>query len=169
MSSFWAVCAFAAGMTMVYTSSSLYHAVQNKKLKYALLVTDHISIYFLIAGTYTPIVVRFLPGNDALFFLAIMWSLVIVGIFFKLFFMNRFEFVSLLLYLVMGWMILFIYGPISQHMPSTTLWWVMGGGLCYTVGVYFYIHSDVYYFHSLWHCFVLGGTVAHYISVYQCI
>jgi hemolysin III len=166
---FWAVCAFSIGMIMVYTSSTLYHSVKNKKLKRALLISDHISIYFLIAGTYTPLVIRFLPYNEAIYFLTIMWSLVLAGSFFKLFFIDRFELLSVLFYVLMGWMIFFIYGPISKNMPRSTLWWVMGGGLSYTVGVYFYIRSSVYYFHSLWHCFVLGGTVAHYISVYKCI
>lgn len=167
--SFRAVCTFAIGMLMVYTSSSLYHSVQNKKLKRAFLISDHISIYFLIAGTYTPIVIRFLPHTAASIFLIIMWSLVVAGSFFKLFFTNRFELLSVLFYLIMGWMLLFIYNPISQNMPRVTLWWVIGGGLSYTVGVYFYIRSSVYYFHSLWHCFVLCGTVAHYVSIYQCI
>lgn len=167
--SFRAVCTFAIGMTMVYICSTLYHSVQNKKLKRTLLISDHISIYFLIAGTYTPIVIRFLPNSTATIFLTIMWSLVVAGTFFKLFFINRFELFSVLFYLIMGWMLLFIYNPISQNMPRTTLCWVIGGGLSYTVGIYFYIRSNVFYYHSLWHCFVLGGTVAHYVSIYQCI
>lgn len=164
---YWGSLAFGLGMLMVYISSTLYHAVQDPRLKANLRVADHISIYFLIAGTYTPLVANFLPGRQAGLFLLILWSLVGLGVAFKLLFTNRFKVVSVVLYLVMGWMIVFIMEPLRRQIPDEIWWWVIAGGLSYTVGVFFYIRSKVPYFHAVWHCFVLGGTVMHYVSVYK--
>jgi hemolysin III len=166
---FWGVFAFGAGMLMVYTSSTLYHAVQHRRAKDFLQRMDHMSIYFLIAGTYTPLVIRYLPKTTAIIFLSVMWGLVLVGVVFKLFFTNRFHLVSLLIYLVMGWMIVFIIKPAWENIPLPIIGWIIAGGLSYTAGVYFFIRSRVSYFHAIWHCFVLGGTIAHYVCVYKSI
>jgi hemolysin III len=166
---FWGVFAFGAGMLMVYTSSTLYHAVQHRRAKNFLQRVDHMSIYFLIAGTYTPLVIRYLPKTTAIIFLSVMWVLVGVGVVFKLFFTNRFHLVSLLIYLVMGWMIVFIIKPAWDHIPLSIIGWIIAGGLSYTAGVYFFIRSRINYFHAIWHCFVLGGTIAHYVCVYKSI
>jgi len=166
---FWGVFAFGAGMLMVYTSSTLYHGVQRKQIKVFLNRIDHMSIYFLIAGTYTPFVIRYLPGTTGSIFLGVMWALVLAGVVFKIFFTHRFQIVSLLIYLVMGWMIVFIIKPAWEHIPLSVLGWIIAGGLSYTAGVYFFIHSRVNYYHAIWHCFVLGGTIAHYIGVYKSI
>ncbi len=166
---FWAVLVFGTGMLMVYTSSTLYHAVKENPLKDRLQVFDHISIYFLIAGTYTPLIVQFLIPQSALIFLTILWSLVFLGLIFKLFFTKRFKFVSVLVYLVMGWLIVFIIEPILKNVPVDILWWVAGGGLSYTVGVFFYVRSKPFYFHAVWHTFVLGGTIAHYVFIYKSV
>ncbi len=164
---FWGGLIFGLGMLMVYVSSTLYHAAQDQRLKAKLQVADHISIYFLIAGTYTPMVANFLPGRQAGIFLLILWSLVGLGVAFKLLFAGRFKVVSIVLYLAMGWMIVFIAEPMRRQIPDDIWWWVIAGGLSYTVGVFFYIRSKVPYFHAVWHCFVLGGTVMHYMSVYK--
>lgn len=164
---YWGSLAFGLGMLMVYISSTLYHAVQDQRLKANLRVADHISIYFLIAGTYTPLVANFLPGRQAGIFLLVLWSLVGLGLVFKLLYTDRFKAVSVVLYLIMGWMILFIMNPLRQQVPGDIWWWVIAGGLSYTVGVLFYVRSKVPYFHAVWHCFVLGGTVTHYVAVYK--
>lgn len=169
MTVFWAVLIFGVGMLMVYTSSTLYHLIYLKKYKTKLQIADHISIYFLIAGTYTPLVASFLPEKDAMKFLIFLWSFVAIGVIFKLFFTHRFKIVSVLLYLTMGWMIVFIIAPMKQNMPNDVLQWVIMGGLSYTIGVYFYVKSNKLYYHAIWHCFVLGGTVLHYIAVYKSI
>ena len=166
---FWGVFAFGAGMLMVYTSSALYHGVQHKRIKGFLHRIDHMSIYFLIAGTYTPFIIRYLPGTTAAIFLGVMWALVLAGVVFKIFFTNRFKIVSLLIYLAMGWMIVFIIKPAWEHIPLAVMGWIIAGGLSYTAGVYFFIRSRVSYFHAIWHCFVLGGTIAHYIGVFKSI
>lgn len=166
---FCGVFAFGLGMLMVYTSSTLYHAVQHKRVKEYLQRLDHMSIYFLIAGTYTPLVIRYLPPKTAAIFLSVMWGLVLAGVVFKLFFTRRFQVVSLLIYLAMGWMLVFIIKPVWEHMPLSILAWIIAGGISYTAGVYFFIRSRVRYFHAIWHCFVLGGTIAHYVCIFKSI
>jgi hemolysin III len=166
---FWAVIAFGLGMLMVYASSTLYHAVQHEKIKNWLLVLDHISIYYLIAGTYTPLVIKYLPQNEAIIFLSVMWGMAALGTVFKLFFTGKFGYFSLAVYVFMGCMIVFIAKPVLQNVPSNLLWWIALGGISYLAGVFFYIRSHVKYCHAIWHVFVLGGTVLHYVFVYQCI
>ena len=164
---FWGVLAFALGLLMVYTSSTIYHAVNTLRLKNILQIVDHISIYFLIAGTYTPLVIKFLPGQQALVFLSVMWGLALFGTVFKLFFTKRFEFLSVSLYLLMGWLVVFIIKPFLANVPSSVLTWVVIGGLAYTLGVYFYVRGHKPYYHAVWHCFVLAGSLAHVVSVFQ--
>ncbi len=166
---FWAALAFGFGMLMVYASSTLYHAVKHEKIKDWFLVLDHISIYYLIAGTYTPLVIKYLPQNEAVIFLAVIWGIAALGTVFKLFFTGKFGYLSLALYVLMGWMIVFIAKPVLQNVPASLLWWIVLGGISYMVGILFYLKSHVKYCHAIWHCFVLGGTVAHYVFIYQCI
>ncbi|MCC6724446.1 MAG: hemolysin III family protein [Saprospiraceae bacterium] len=164
---FLAALVFGFGMLMVYASSTLYHAIRHEKIKDWFLILDHISIYFLIAGTYTPLVVKYLPHSDAVVFLSVMWGMVAIGTVFKLFFTGKFGYLSLILYILMGWMIVFIAKPVMQNVPASLLWWIAIGGISYMVGVLFYLKSHVKYCHAIWHCFVLGGTVSHYIFIYQ--
>lgn len=164
-----AAMAFALGILMVYTSSTLYHAVKNRKLKNRLQVLDHISIYFLIAGSYTPMVLAVLPKNQAIIFLSILWGSVLIGTFFKLFFAGRFKILSVAIYLMMGWLAVFFINEILEKISFQNLAWIGAGGLCYTVGVYFYMKSNKPYYHSIWHIFVLGGTISHFVVVYQVI
>ena len=161
----WAVSIFGFGMLMVYFSSTLYHFATSKTLKRKLRVWDHISIFFLIAGSYTPFVSKFLEHESAFMFLCILWGIVVVGVVKKLFFTGKFEAVSVILYLGMGWMAVFILKPLLQHMPMQVFWWILAGGLFYTVGIIFYLWKRWTYHHAIWHCFVLGGTIAHYFAV----
>jgi len=163
---FFSVLTFAIGMLMVYTFSTLYHAVKNEKTKDLLQIGDHISIYFLIAGTYTPLMVRYLDSKTAFVFLAIMWSIVAVGVVFKVFFTKRFKYLSVILYLLLGWMIVFVLEPLLQNIPLSVLWWIIAGGFSYTTGVYFYMKDHKFYYHTIWHFFVLFGTIAHFVSIY---
>jgi hemolysin III len=156
-------------MAMVYLSSTLFHAIQHKQAKRMLQVWDHISIFMLIAGTYTPMVVKFTDKSTALVFLGIMWSIVAVGSLLKLFFTAKYELVSVALYVVMGWMAVFIFKPITANMPSQILWWLVFGGLAYTLGVIFFLWKKLTYSHAIWHVFVLTGTVTHFFAVYNSI
>jgi hemolysin III len=162
-----AVLAFGIGMLLVYSFSSLYHLVQKEKTKQLLKIADHISIYYLIAGTYSPLMVIYLNKETALVFLGIMWFIVLAGTFFKVFYVDRFKFVSVLLYLTMGWMIVFVIKPLWGVIPLSVFLWILAGGLSYTVGVYFYLKGHKSYFHTVWHFFVLLGTVFHYVAILE--
>lgn len=168
-SALMAALAFALGILMVYTSSTFYHAAKDPKLKKRLQVLDHIAIYFLIAGSYTPMVLAVLPKNQAIIFLSILWGSVLIGTFFKLFYTGRFKILSVAIYLLMGWLAVFFINEILEKISFQNLAWIGAGGLCYTIGVYFYMKSNKPYYHSIWHLFVLGGTISHFIVVYQLI
>lgn len=160
------VLAFIVGMLMVYTFSTLYHIAKPSRLKNILNKMDHISIFFLIAGTYTPLIIRYTDTQFSTIFLSILWGIVLVGIFFKIFLIHRLRWFSVALYLLMGWMFIFILKPMLANMPLSVLWWIMAGGVSYSLGVYFYVKSSKPYFHTIWHLFVLAGTVFHFISIW---
>jgi hemolysin III len=161
------VITFGIGMLLVYSFSSLYHLVQKEKTKQLLKIADHISIYFLIAGTYSPLMVIYLKKETALIFLGIMWSIVLLGTFFKVFYVDRFKLVSVVLYLLMGWMIVFVIKPLWGVIPLSVFLWILAGGFSYTLGVYFYVKSHKNYFHFVWHFFVLLGTIFHYAAIFK--
>jgi len=162
---FWAVAIFCFGMLTVYTSSTLYHAVRDTKLKAKLRVWDHISIFFLIGGSYTAIVQRYVTETTATTFLIIMWAIISLGSLLKLFFTGKYGKLELALYVGLGWMAVFIFQPLSETMPLDVFWWLLAGGLFYMSGVYFYARKKMLYNHGIWHCFVLSGTISHFVAV----
>lgn len=161
------VIIFGVGMLLVYSFSSLYHLAQKEKTKQLFKIADHISIYYLIAGTYSPLMVIYLNKQTALVFLGVMWSIVLMGTFFKIFYVDRFKFVSVALYLLMGWMIVFVIKPLWGVVPLSVFLWILAGGLSYTVGVCFYVKGHKNYFHTIWHFFVLCGTLFHYAAIFK--
>lgn len=165
----WSVCVFGFGMLMVYLSSTLYHAVQHLKTKKARQVWDHISIFLMIAGSYTPFVIKFIDPGTATIFLLVMWALVLFGSFLKLFYTGRFKVLSVIVYLALGWMAVFIIQPLIQNLPAPIWFWIIASGLCYTLGVVFYLWHRLQFHHAIWHLFVLGGTVTHFIAIYKSV
>lgn len=163
------VTTFSLGILMVYTFSTFYHAAKDLKWKSKLQVLDHISIYFLIAGSYTPMVLAVLKPEKAFIFLSILWGSVLVGTFFKIFFTGRFKVLSVVIYLTMGWLAVFFFQDIVARISLETMIWIGVGGMSYTIGVIFYVQSNRPFFHAIWHLFVLGGTIAHFVAVYQVI
>ncbi len=163
----WSVSLFCVGLLFVYAASSSYHAANNPELKRKLNIVDHISIYFLIAGTYSPVIIKYLPAESAGFYLTIMWSFVAVGTIFKLFFTGKFEFVSLALYVGMGWMLIFMIQEMLKTLPMEILYWILMGGIFYSSGIYFYVKSHKRFHHAIWHIFVMLGSFAHYVSIYK--
>lgn len=159
--------AFGVGVWMVYTFSTAYHAAKNPSKKVKLQVFDHVSIYFLIAGSYTPMLLAILDTKKALIFLSIIWGSVVVGTFFKLFFTGRFKTLSVIIYLTMGWLALFFFDDLMEKLAMETLFWIGAGGLSYTIGTLFYVKSEKRYFHAIWHVWVLGGTICHYLAVWN--
>lgn len=166
---FVSTAVFGIGLFLVYTFSTLYHWEKDEKRKFHLKKCDHISIYFLIAGTYTPLVVRYLDNKLVAIILPIIWSIVLIGLVYKLFFINKLKWLSLTLYITMGWMLVFFIKPLLASVPTSVLAWILAGGLSYMAGVYFYVKSHKYYYHTIWHVFVLMGTIFHYVSIYKCV
>lgn len=157
---------FGITLFLLYLGSTLYHSVPNKKLKRFLRIIDHSSIYLLIAGTYTPYVLVCLRNNKkAMFILLAIWVIAILGIVFKFFFINKFEKLSTLLYIFMGWAVLFVVKDVWQSVPHTAVIWLLIGGLFYTLGCIFFVSDKMPYNHAVWHIFVLGGSVSHFISI----
>jgi hemolysin III len=165
----WAVSIFGFGMLTVYLSSTLYHAAKHANTKRLLRIWDHISIFMLIAGTYTPVIVKFTDRPTAVMFLSILWTIVALGSFMKLFFTGKYKIVSVLLYVGMGWMAVFIIKPLLANIPPQIFWWIIAGGMAYMVGVIFYLWKSLRYHHAVWHVFVLAGTVTHFFAVYNSI
>lgn len=156
---------FGFGFLMVFTFSTLYHAVSHPKVKKALRVMDHISIYFLIAGTYTPFLLVFMFNTTGITVLSVLWSAVLIGTVFKIFATGKWNIVSTLMYLLMGWAILFVPGEFFGSLSTECLTLVAVGGGLYTLGVVFYLWEKVPYNHAIWHLFVLGGAICHYVAV----
>ena len=156
---------FGLTMILLYTASTLYHAQTNPQHKARLKVLDHISIFYLIAGTYTPITLVAMRGNWGWTIFAVVWGLALAGTVFKLFFTGRFAVVSTALYIAMGWIAAAAIVPLIQSVSGRTLVWLFAGGLSYTVGVSFYVWRRLPFNHAIWHLFVLGGTACHLVVV----
>ena len=156
---------FSFGLFFVYSSSSVYHFVIDPRLKKRLQILDHISIYYLILGSYAPVCLITLYEYSGInIFLAVL-TLSIVGTMKKLFFTGRFKIISLLLYLVMGWLIVVEIKLLFELLDSEAELLLIIGGLSYTIGIIFYILDKIKYFHSIWHLFVLTGSVLHYLLI----
>lgn len=165
----WGVSIFSFGMLLVYLSSTIYHSLTNPRLKRRANIIDHISIFFLIGGTYTPVILHYLPGRTAAIFLTIQWSIIFAGAILKLFYTGRFEWLSITLYVAVGWMLVFVIKPLSATMPSAIFYWIIAGGLSYTTGIIFYVLENRKHAHNIWHCFVLAGTILHFVAIYKSI
>lgn len=161
--------AFGFGFLAVYICSTLYHSFHRPDLKRLLRIFDHVSIYFLIAGSYTPFVLTYLYNVTGFVLLSVLWTLTLVGTFFKLFFTGHYERLSLIIYLTMGWMIIFVAKPVFTTLPTDCLGWIAAGGAFYTIGVLFYRWESLPYHHAIWHLFVLAGSISHYIAVWRVV
>lgn len=156
---------FGFSFLMVYGFSTLYHSISNPVVKKVMKTLDHISIYFLIAGSYTPFLLMYSYNTAGFTVLSILWGLTLLGIFFKVFLIGKFEILSVGIYLAMGWMILFVPGGFREAIPDTAFILIAAGGISYTVGVIFYLWKKLTYHHAIWHLFVLGGSICHYVAV----
>jgi hemolysin III len=156
---------FGGSILLLYTFSTLYHATQQEKIKSWLRTFDHIGIYFLIAGTYTPFLLLAVGGTFGWIFFGIVWGLTAFGIVFKIFYTHRFPKASLILYLSMGWMGIFLIKPLLASLSTSTLLMIAAGGISYTLGTVFYVRQSMRYAHTIWHLFVLAGTILHFIAI----
>jgi hemolysin III len=156
---------YGCSLILLYTSSTLYHALPSPKLKTLFKIFDHSAIYLLIAGTYTPFLILNLGHDIGFTLLAIIWALAIMGIIFKVFFTGKFKLISTLLYVGMGWLIIFAYDPLKDNLRPEGVYWLLAGGVTYTLGTVFYLAKKLKYTHAIWHMFVLAGSIFHFIAI----
>ncbi len=157
---------FCLSALAMYISSTIYHWALPGKTKKILRYFDHSNIYILIAASYTPILLCGVQGALGWWMFGILWSVALLGIFYKIFFLGKYPKVSLAIYLIMGWSVVFIAKPVWDVVPATALLFILLEGIFYTAGTYFYSHDSKKYYHAIWHIFVLGGTVSHFCAVW---
>lgn len=156
---------FGITLLLLYTASTLYHAIQHPVAKGRLKVFDHCAIYLLIAGTYTPFTLIGLRGPWGWGLFAAIWTLAVAGVVFKLFYTGRFKLLSTIIYIAMGWLVIVAIKPLLQSLDAWTLGWLLAGGVFYTLGTFFYHRESIRYSHAIWHLFVIAGSVCHFIAV----
>ena len=156
---------FTCGMLLMYAASTLYHWWMPGRGKRVLRVLDHISIYVMIAASYTPICIGVVGGALGWNVFGVLWAVVVAGTVYKITAMGRWPRLSLLLYLLMGWTFVFIAQPVCTHITSATLVSLLAEGLFYTSGTYFFAHDQRRFYHGVWHIFVLLGSVAHWLAI----
>ena len=164
--SLFSVIVYGISIIVLFAASTFYHAVKGEKRKHYFRIVDHISIYLLIAGTYTPVLLITLPDSLGWLLFWTVWGIAAFGVILKLFFTGRFEVFSTLLYLVMGWLIVFDFSTLADRMDTNGLLLLFSGGLFYTVGIVFYAIHKIPYNHVIWHLFVLGGAICHFFMIF---
>ena len=157
---------FGAGLVIMYTVSSIYHALHNNKAKQIFQILDHSAIYILIAASYTPFLLLVIKSKAGYIIFFIQWLICIFGIAFKSLCVEKYVLFSTLLYIVMGWMIMFVWGDLIANISQQSLILLFIGGILYTLGTIFYMWNWFKYHHFIWHIFVLLGSVAHFFAVY---
>ncbi|MGG6311258.1 PAQR family membrane homeostasis protein TrhA [Paenibacillus macerans] len=164
----WHVVSFTiygASMLLLYLCSTLVHSFKEGKAKDLFEFFDHSSIYIYIAGTYTPFLLVAVRGPLGWSLFGTIWGIALLGVVFKAFFVKRFLFMSTVFYLIMGWLIVIVWGPLTAAMPHQGIVLLVAGGLSYTLGTVFYVWRGFPYHHAIWHLFVLGGSVTHFFAI----
>ena len=156
---------FAVSLVLVYLCSTLYHSLIRTRARHVLHVLDHASIYVLIAGTYTPFTLVSLRGPLGWILFAVVWSLALAGVVFKSFAVGRYAVASTLVYLLQGWLVIFVVRSMLQAIGWHGMLWLGAGGAAHTLGVVFFAFDRLRYFHATWHIFVLAGSLAHYFAI----
>ncbi|NVN19982.1 hemolysin III family protein [Muricauda sp. HICW] len=161
------IIAYILSLILLFTASTIYHGVENPVLKRRLRILDHISIYYLIGGTYTPVCLSVLLPSKGWLLFYLVWGIALFGTVLKIFFTGRFEVFSLVLYGVMGWLIVIDLPYLLEHMSSSGLMYLASGGAFYTIGILFYAVKQIPYNHLIWHFFVLGGAISHWFLILE--
>jgi hemolysin III len=157
---------FGCCLVLTYFASTLYHALPVGRWKYRALILDHASIYLLIAGTYTPMLLVTLWGGWGWTMFAIVWTVAVIGVILKLFYVERFRLFSTLTYIAMGWMIVIAMKPMIELLPGGAWTWLIGGGVAYTFGTVFFLWERLPFNHAIWHLFVIAGSVCHFLMMF---
>lgn len=157
---------FGATLIILYTASMLYHLVSDIRLKSRLQLFDHSSIYLLIAGSYMPFVLLTISSTKAWTVFGVEWLLAIAGITMEMLCPRRLaNIISLPIFIAMGWLVVFVFRDICASLSTPALWLLISGGLSYTVGIIFFLMDHVPYMHTVWHVFVLGGSICHWVAI----
>jgi len=162
----FSVIVYGISIIILFSASALYHSVRNETKKHYFRIVDHISIYLLIAGTYTPISLITLSGGKGWLIFGLVWGIAVFGAILKLFFTGKFDIISTLLYLVMGWLIVIDFSNLTANMATAGLLLMFLGGLFYTVGIVFYVIRKMPFNHVIWHLFVLAGAICHFFMIF---
>lgn len=160
---------FGSSLIILYLESTLYHSLQGKKVKKVFRIFDHCSIFILIAGTYTAYILSCLRDPLGWTIFGIEWGLAIIGIVMKCFTTGKYEKLSTLIYVLMGWLIMLHAKKLSLVIPKISLVYLIVGGVVYTLGSLLFIKDDIPYNHPVWHLFVLGGSICHFFSLFYII
>lgn len=161
-----ATSAYSFSLVLLFTASTLYHLSHTEKQRLWLKKLDHIAIYYLIAGTYTPFLALFIPTHEAKVLLIALWSIALLGTLFKLIFVHRFQALSLIAYLLMGWLAILVIDDMKTYLNPVALKLLVLGGILYSVGTFFYAAKKYKYTHAIWHIFVLLGAASHFFAVW---
>ncbi len=158
---------YGIALVFLFSSSTIYHAIPKGQIKERLRILDHISIYFLIAGTYTPVALIILESTSGWMLFYVVWGIAAIGTILKLFFTGKFEIISLVLYAIMGWLILFDLDNLKASTTESGVQMLFLGGVFYTVGIIFYAVKRIPYNHFIWHLFVLAGAFCHWLFIFK--
>ena len=157
---------FGVSLISLYAASTCYHSAKNPKLRSRLRIVDHATIFVLIAGTYTPFTLVTLKGSTGWIIFGASWGMALTGITLKLFFTGKYDVISTVIYVFMGWIIVFAITPLINNLSSSGLFWLIAGGVAYTTGAILYSIKKIKFNHAIFHMFVLLGSLCHFISVY---
>lgn len=158
---------YGATLIILYLASTLYHSFPKGKWKNILHVVDHSSIFLLIAGTYTPVTLTAMRGPWGWSIFGVIWGIALLGIILKIFWMGKIKYLSVGLYVIMGWLIVIGIKPLIDSLETFSLIFLLAGGLAYTIGIIFYIWRRLKYSHGIWHLFVLAGSICHFFTVFS--
>ncbi|WP_233897645.1 PAQR family membrane homeostasis protein TrhA [Tenacibaculum piscium] len=167
---FWQVVSFGIygfSLLILYTASTFYHASKNATIRRRLNIFDHASIYVLIAGSYTPFCLVILPEKTGWYLFIFVWLFALLGVVLKLFFTGKYDKLSTILYLIMGWQVLFLIKPLMDNLASEGLFFLIAGGIFYTIGAVLYSIKKVPYNHAIFHVFVLLGSFSHFWAIFK--
>jgi len=157
---------FGASMVLLYAASTFYHSAKTHRLRIKMNILDHAAIYILIAGTYTPLALITLDGQTGWIILWVVWLMALGGVILKLFYAGSYQLLSTIMYVAMGWLIIFALNPLIENFSTIGLWWLFAGGISYTIGAIFFMQNKLPFNHAIFHIFVLLGTFAHFVSIY---
>ena len=157
---------YGVAAVLMYSASTIYHMSQDFEKRQLFRYLDHVAISLMIAGTYTPMSLLAVKGVWGWTIFSLVWFLALAGILYEILFLGRYKWISIAIYIAMGWVVVVAFKPFVEAVTDDFFWWMMAGGIAYTAGIPFYLIKKVPYFHAIWHAFVLAGTLFHFIGFY---